>query len=73
MPIDMTADEKSMFELGMQYQQAGLMLTPHDCQPVDQFIFSEVRGLDRTEQARIYNRLRGSFNRGWNAAHAAAL
>lgn len=70
MNIDMTADEKSMFELGMKYQQAGLMLTPNDCQPVDQFIFAEVHGLERTEQAKIYNRLRGAFNRGWNAAQA---
>ncbi|PWU30696.1 hypothetical protein DK254_00120 [Pseudomonas sp. RW407] len=68
----MTADEQSMFELGAKYQQAGLMLTPYDCQPVDQFIFAETRGLDRTERARIYNRLRGAFNRGWHTSNAAA-
>lgn len=70
--MEMKADTDAMFELGRKYQKAGLSLTPKDCQPVDKFIFGEIRGLDRADQAKTYNALRGAFNRGWAVEDAAA-
>lgn len=69
--MDITPQEMRL--LGEKYAKAGLQLTPKDCKPIDDAIFEATQGLESIDRIKAYNKLRGAFNCGWNAAYAASV
>lgn len=65
-----TADEAH--DLGRRYALAGLTMTPKDCKPIDDAIFLATKGQPDIDRVKTYNRLRGSFNTGWNEGYVEA-
>jgi hypothetical protein len=68
-----------MKKLGEQHAINGLMLTPFDCQEIDNKIFEYSRAecaniaehMDREiARMRIYKKLRGAFNKGFTYKYA---
>lgn len=49
-------------QLGRQHHASGKQCTPHDCQEFDAVLFALVR---ETGNRKLYAKLRGAFNSGW--------
>lgn len=64
---------QEMKRRGEKYAMAGLQLTPKDCKPIDDAIFAATKGLESIDRIKAYNKLRGAFNLGWNAAYADSV
>lgn len=56
--------------LGMIHRSNGFKLTPHDCITIDRLIIEECKkNADIITQSKMYKKMRGWFNDGWNYAH----
>ena len=71
--------KKEMKKLGELHAENGLTISPKECQEIDAMIFEYSRlackhisdHIDRgIARARIYKKMRGAFNSGWNYKYA---
>lgn len=62
---------KQLKDLGAEHFAAGKALTPFDCREIDAKLFAIAKSAERP--GKEYAKLRGAFNKGFMAAHAAAV
>jgi hypothetical protein len=62
---------KQAKQLGMQHAIDGKELTPFACREIDAQIFAAVRETERP--AKEYAKIRGAFNRAWEAQYYALV
>lgn len=57
--------EQEAKEAGKKHFAQGKQCTPFDCREVDAVIFQSISGFDNLTRMRMYSKIRGAFNAGW--------